>query len=38
MFAGMMLIIAGILRHVNGLWALDHKDAKRRAIPAAQLM
>ena len=37
-FAGMMLIITGILSAVNGLWALDHKDSEASAIPAAQLM
>ncbi len=37
-FAGMMLIITGILSAVNGLWALDHKNDKESAIPAAQLM
>ena len=26
-FAGIMLIIAGALSIVNGLWALDHKDS-----------
>ena len=36
-FAGMMLIITGILSAVNGLWALDHKDSEESAIPAAQL-
>jgi hypothetical protein len=25
-FAGVMLILAGLLDIVNGLWALDHKD------------
>ena len=37
-FAGMMLIITGILSAVNGLWALDHKNDEASAIPAAQLM
>ena len=26
-FAGIMLIIVGILDIINGLWALDHKDS-----------
>ena len=26
-FAGIMLIIVGVLDIVNGLWALDHKDS-----------
>ena len=37
-FAGMMLIITGILSAVNGLWAIDHKNDEASGIPAAQLL
>jgi hypothetical protein len=37
-FAGMMLIITGILSAVNGLWALDHRSDKESALPATQLL